>query len=425
MQRDPLRAVTIGLCLWPFHSLGALGADVPRSDEATDYLVPELMANARPRWTPSRPDGAVAWGGFLIWPSATLGPLVESNPLQRHVGGRTEAGMHFAPRFLAERDSGVHSTTLYAFGGAKLYPGDSKANTLIGHVGGLHDWALRRDLIVRLQLDASRHADPFNNLRLIPGASNRDVLQESRGLASASVQKTFGRLFVVLSGTALRTSYDAREAKAETFLSDETVVTVKGRAGYWIGSSIYTFAEPSANWRTLDRGARRSNGTRVIAGLGTDRFGPIDAEGFIGRQEQGYPKAVANLSAVVAGGRLTWRPTPAWTAVAQLDQSLGQVAVGTIADPLGAPLRQNTAELQIRYAPSALWSAEATIGGVWLDYLGTAREDQLTFGGLRLDYALSRSIDLTAEVRSVRVDSTVALAAYRQTTGTLGATYHY
>ena len=80
MTRDPFRAVTLGLCLCPLHGVGAQAAELPRPDEATDYLAPTLMADARPRWTPDRRAEGAAWGGFMVWPAATLSVLADSNP---------------------------------------------------------------------------------------------------------------------------------------------------------------------------------------------------------------------------------------------------------------------------------------------------------------------------------------------------------
>ena len=421
MNSDPLRAVTVGLCLCP--SLPVLAADLPRADEATDYLAPRAMADQRPRWTPDRRDESATWGGFLLWPTATLGVLADSNPFQRHASAKAATGFRFAPHIVAERDDGVHATAVYAAGDIRLYPGHDSADMVEGRAGLLHDWALRRDMIVRVQGEVARRQDPFETVDVIPGSNRHDTLQNTIGTATISGQKTFERLFLTLSGTVLRSHYDALGTGTQN-LSDETVLSTKARAGYWLNASLYTFTEPTVNWRTLDAG-KHSSGTRIVAGLGTERIGPTNGEIFAGYQEQTYAAPLPRISGAVAGGRLAWTPTRAWTAVAQVDQSLGQVAVGTVADPLGTPVRQTSAVAKLVYRPSALWSADTTIGAVWLDYVGTLRRDTLVLGAARLDYALSRSFDLTCEIKSAWLDSTVALASYQRTTATLGTTYHY
>ena len=149
-----------GLLLGLYLSAGLLPAplaaetlDMPRADEATDYLSPKVMAEARPQWRPATGQAGASWGGFLVWPSAKAGALLDTNPLQLHRPGSPDAGLRIAPALVAERDGGVHDTVFYANADARLYAATPRADQLDGRMGALHDWAISRDLIVRLQGD--------------------------------------------------------------------------------------------------------------------------------------------------------------------------------------------------------------------------------------------------------------------------------
>lgn len=421
--------LTLGLSLLSLLGGSAGAVELPRPDEATDVLAPQSLIDAHPRWTADHSRKSVRLADFLVWPAVTVGPVVDSDPVQQRRPGKPSVGVALAPELLAERDSGVHRTTLYGAGDLRLFPDGDDADTINGRVGVLHDWTLRRDLAVRMQGEIARRTDPFNTTQSLAPNARRGLLEETDAIGTMSVQKTFDHLFVVVSGTALRSTYDAprdvRDQIGPRSLSNETVLTAKGRVGYLFPSTLYVFAEPGADRRTLDLMPHASTGTRAVAGVGVVRFGLLSGEVFAGRQTQAYPMRRSRLTSLALGGRIAWSPTRAWTVAARYDQSLGDVAVGTAADALGTPVRERTALLSIDCTLSPLWTARAEAGSIWIDYVGTRRDDQLTFADLRADYALSRSLDLTGLIRVAALRSSIPAAAYQRAAATLGATYHY
>lgn len=423
------RFIKLGLCLLLGLGRSAGAVELPRPDEATDFLAPQSLIDAHPRWTTEHSRKSAHLADFLVWPAVTLGPVVDSNPFQRRRPGKPALGIALAPALLAERDSGVHRTTLYGAGDVQLFPQSGDADTVNGRAGVLHDWTLQRDVTVRIQGEITRRTDPFNTTQLLAPNARRALLEETDAIGAASVQKTFDHLFVVVSGTALRSTYDAppdvRNQIGPRSLSSETVLTTRGRVGYLFPSTLYVFAEPGADRRTLDLLPHASTGTRAVAGVGVARFGLLGGEIFAGRQTQAYPMRSSSLTSLALGGRLAWSPTRAWTVAARYDESLGDVAVGTAADALGAPVRERTALLSIDCTLSPLWKARAEAGSIWIDYVGTRRNDQLIFADLRADYAISRSIDFTGLLRVTALRSSIPAAAYQRAAATLGATYHY
>ena len=421
------RIVTLGLCLLPHGSAVAL--ELPRSDEATDFLAPRFIADLHPRWTADHHAESLLLGDMLLWPAVTVGPILDSNPFQQTHPKRAAVGVGILPAALIERESGVHRTLGYLAGDLRFYPDIQGADVENGRVGLLHDWALRRDLTVRLQGEIARTTDPFNTTELVAAGASPGLISRTDLLAAGSVQKTFDRLFVSLSGTALRSRLDASRSLSGTIgsqaLSSETVGTARLRVGYLLPANLIVFAEPAANWRAIDRLSHGSTGTRAVAGVAVARFGLLSGEIFAGWQAQSYPVHPSHLSEPVVGGRIAWSATRAWTATVGVDQTLGDVAIGTAADPLGTPEKATTALATLRCALSRTWTAQAEAGAVWIDYPGTRREDRLVLAGFRGDYALARSIDLTARLHLGALHSTVAAANYRKTVASLAATYHY
>lgn len=76
--------------------------DMPKPQEAFDYLAPDTMAAARPRWRAAAPQAGAASGGSLFWPSIGVGAVADSNPLQSHA--RPGSGRGSAPPCWSSRN---------------------------------------------------------------------------------------------------------------------------------------------------------------------------------------------------------------------------------------------------------------------------------------------------------------------------------
>ncbi|MBE7218596.1 MAG: outer membrane beta-barrel protein, partial [Caulobacteraceae bacterium] len=198
---------------------------MPRSQEAFDLLAPDTMAAARPRWRAAAAQPGAAWGGFLIWPSLGAAAITDSNPLQAHGGGPAASGMRLTPRFAAERETGVRATVFYGAADARLYPARPDADQLDGRLGLLHDWAPRRDLIMRLQGELSQARDRLDSPAAITGTRARRPFTTRAAALAASVQKTVSAFFVTLGGGVSRTGFTdggLRTAAGAPAVSDET-----------------------------------------------------------------------------------------------------------------------------------------------------------------------------------------------------------
>jgi hypothetical protein len=233
---------------------------------------------------------------------------------------------------------------------------------------------------------------------------------------------------VTLGGDAVHTSFTGGAlltTSGTRATSDQSGTDVKGRIGYLIGPALYAYAEPAVDWRVLDAVDAHSRGTRVVAGLGTDRMALVGGEVYAGAQRQNYARVPRQVSEPVFGGRFAWWPAPAWTVSLAADRRLEQAAVGTVAEPLGTPIDVATETATLRFAPSPAWWAELAGDHASIRYVGKGRQDDLLGTEGRLGFAWRHDLDLTADLRFTRVRSTVAVASYDRASASLGALYRY
>lgn len=403
-------------------------ADMPRSQEAFDLLAPDTMADARPRWRAATAQPGAAWGGFLVWPSVGVAAVVDSNPLQAHAGGSAAAGLRLTPHFAAERQSGVHATVVYGAADARLYPARPDADQLDGRIGVLHDWAPRRDLILRLQGDVSQARDTIDSPAAIAGVAARHPLTARVASVAGSVQKTASAFFVTLGGGAAHAGFTEaglRTTAGTRAISDETRLDLRARVGARLGPFLLAFAEPAANWRTLDAAPARSHGTRLIAGLGTDGAALLSGEAFAGVQRQDYTLRPRTTTEPVFGARLAWTPDPAWIATAEAGRGLEQTAVAAARQPLGTPIDVTQETVALHATPSRAWAGELALEHAAVRYLGTGRRDDLLQLRAGVVVPWRHDLDILADLALTRVRSSLVAASYRQAVASLGLRYRY
>ena len=402
--------------------------DMPKPQDAFDLLAPDTMADAHPRWRGAAAQAGAAWGGFLAWPSLGAGALVDSNPLQRHVANGAATGLRLTPRLVIERESGVHASAFYGAADARLYPARPDADQLDGRIGVLHDWAPRRDLILRLQGELSQARDPLDSRVAVTGTARGDPFTSRTASATASMQKSFEALFVSLGGGVARSTFTGTAVRTTTGapgLSAETGTEIKARVGARLGPALFVFAEPAANWRVLDAVSAHSQGSRVVAGLGVGETGLLGGEVYAGAQRQDYTLRPRTVAEPVFGGRLSWSPDPAWTATLAVDRGLEQARVGTAAQPLGTPLDVVRETAALRAAPSRFWSGELALQHATVRYFGSGRTDDLLGAEAALAVPWRHDLDILADLNLTRVRSSLVVASYSRAVATLGLRYRY
>ena len=406
--------------------------DIPSSSSL--FVTP-----ANPFEKQNRDYNSLPVGGWLLSPTLLVGGVFDDNVFQTQTNRKAAIGARVAPSLIAERNTGIHKTTLYGFADAKFYSGESQADMVSARGGFAHVYEAQRDLVFRFQGDYTRQTSVFNG-----GVNQFDVapLQNPAGnnpvanpasynqlTGSASVQKSFNRSFVALGTSTTYVAYDnatVRPGSPTTTFPDGVVTSVTGRAGTWVGPWFYVFAEPSADWRRYDNASLDSRGYRVIGGVGSDQIGLFRGEIFGGYQAQHFEQSgLGTNSGEIFGARLYYYPTQYWTLSASVDQTLGVSTIAIGSSSLATPTKTTTALLQSNYSLSRYWSANTRFGYTRAEYVGSPNLDNGWLAGVGFSYSVWRNLGLVIDYQFTKVDSDLPLSSYTRNVITLALSYKY
>ena len=396
-------------------------------------------APANPFDKPTRDYKALPVLDWLLYPTLIIGAVYDDNVFQTQTNRTAALGARITPSLVAERNTGIHKTTLYGFADGKFYSGAAQTSDTVSARGGFaHVYEAQRDLVFRFQGDYTRQTNVFNG-----GVNQFDVapLQNPAGnnpvansapynqiTGSASVQKSFNGWFVGLGGSTTYVAYDNAApqpgALATTF-PDGVVTTVNGRAGYWVGPWFYAFVEPSVDRRRFNNASLDSSGYRVTGGFGSTQIGLFRGEIFAGYQAEHFEQpGLGTNGGEIFGGRLYYYPTPYLTLSASVDETLG---VSTTAlSPLGTPTKIMTALFQSSYSLSRYWSASTRFGYIRAEHVGSSPGlDNAWLAGIGLSYSIWRNLGLVIDYQFTKLDSNLPLSSYSRNVITLALSYKY
>ena len=123
----------------------------------------------------------------------------------------------------------------------------------------------------------------------------------------------------------------------------------------------------------------------------------------------------------VFGGRLSYYPTPYWTLVASVDETLGMSTFSSFSTPAGIPNLSTTAILQTTYGLSRQWSVGARFGYTRADYIGFDRLDNGWMAGASFNYEIWRNLALTLDYQYTTVQLECGVRPILRATSTLPA----
>ncbi|HEX2554754.1 MAG TPA: outer membrane beta-barrel protein [Microvirga sp.] len=397
-------------------------------------LAPPSAALAQPK-PGSALDGVELWvGSWLLRPTLTAGLYsgfgYDFNEPSRRAAGdqRRDAptlGLSVQPGLIAERRTGIHDTTLRWQGDARIGTGNADdRNVLDANASLAHRYEIQRDLVMNLSTSFVRSTSTpiaLNNLLFNPDLPTDgdgkpvDVPQSQTGkggfpfreiysnrlTATATVAKTFNRLFATLGGSVTSTTATDRPdaLRGIAMTADGETYDVHGRVGYKISPLLYGFIEPSANFGRYDISRLDTNGQRIVAGIGSERFRLFRGEIFGGYQRQEFElSGRAPTSGGTFGGSITWDPTRDILITVAANRSLG---VSTLVSGRGTAGRSfastsTTASLTGTYALSRKLTLAAALGYSFVEEEGTGREYDIRYAGANLTYFLTHNLVLNA-----------------------------
>jgi hypothetical protein len=408
---------------------GAPGIQAPPVDTGR----PDIFTN------PSRTDDALIAGGWLVYPSAFIGGVVDSN-VNQAPKAVTGAGVRITPSLLAETTTDLTKTTIYGVADSRIYTGSSASNgdEVDVNSGVLEIFQPLPDLIFSGQADYTRQKDLFNTLGdthavtnlnptgigLAPVANPQTYNQLS---GVATVQKNFADAFVIVGGSVVGQIYDQNNAPVTNQSPDNVTYTGTLRGGWWVTPAIYGYLEGSGDAREESVGYLGSSGYRIVGGFGTDQIGLVKGSVYGGYQAEDYNSgSIGTIGSAVYGVRGYYYPLPELTFNVSVDETLGVSLLAPASSvQVGTATRVTTALATVQYSLAEQWTASGRGGYIHTDYIDDPRRDDAWTVGGTVTYQLARNLGVTADYQHMQLSSNIANQGYDRDVFTLGFTVKY
>ena len=362
--------------------------------ESLTATVARLGGDPRPQST----EGAYQFLDWLLYGGMGAGGACAWNVNSTPNNQQQACGPQFLPQVVAEHNTGIQRTLLYAVGDIRYYPSLERVDVVATTAGVVHVWEIQRDLLFRVQAQGTENQQYSGfAANLSPtGVFLTTPLKYTQGYGSTSLQKYFGAFFTAVGGSITGTAYQNLQDNLGNTINEQfqngTVSTANGRIGYYITPITYTYVEPTYNWQRYEASSLNSEGYRVVGGVGFDRISLFKGEIYAGYATQWFENpAIDTTSIPVFGGRLSWLPTPLLTFTLTADRAFGTsdfintTGIG-VAQPLIAPTAgllpgsvtvNTTVSLLGTWDFSRLMAFTATVSDNHLQYLTSSRQDDL------------------------------------------------
>ena len=376
---------------------------------------------------------ALILGDWLIFPSAFVGGIYDTNPAQASSGTTATEGLRLSLSGLADRYGDFGKTDLYGMVDGRIYTNGaaSVSNITTAKAGGIETYSPLEDWTFRGQADFTRQRDIFDTLGVnqtvttlnttgvgIAPTTASQVYNQLTGAGSA--EKRFGRAFADFGGSVVAQIYDQTSVAGS---QNNFVYTGTARGGFWMTPDIYGFVEGSGNSRNFDTGFISSDGYRVIAGVGTGRIGLMQGEFYAGYQAEMFQSSTIGTSGSPAfGGHLDYTPLPELDIKIGADRTIG---ASQLSATTGTSTTVTDVVALVSYALAPEWTASARAGYIRTGYKGINRTDNSWTVGPTLTYSVWRNFGLTLDYQHIGTISNVALASFSRDIVTVGVSYKY
>jgi hypothetical protein len=410
-------------------------------------------------------------GGWILFPSVFVGAVYNDNLSQSAQGTPLENafGVRAVPRLVGTYDGGIYKTTVYGVVDGDFYHDNASSsnffdtNTLSASAGFAELYQPTRELAFNVYGNYTRERDIFNSaLNFNNGAigpagtpqSNIPIIINPFGTTPSVNPIPFNQFTGGASGTAISGPFFATLGAAAFYIlydeSPDTVpapfqtslnganIWVTGRLGYHVVPGFYVFGEGDGIFQRFNNSLFDTNGYRAIGGIGWDEpkslfrgeiYGGYQAQFQENLNEAVIPPGLVvpptDIAKPVFGGRLSYYPTPYWTLIAQVDQTLGVSTFLSPGIPAGAPSQVTTAILQTTYGIARDWSVGARGGYTRAQFFGISDLQNGWLAGASFNYQIWRNLFLTLDYQYTNVRSNVAFGNFITNMGTAGVTYKY
>ena len=409
--------------------------------------------------------------GWMLFPSAFLGAVYNSNLTQSAQGTPIEFafGVRAVPRLVGTYDGGIYKTTVYGVVDGDFYHDNVSnsnffdRNTLSASAGFAELYQPTRDQVFNLYGNYTRERDIFNSaLNFNNGAigpagtapSNIPIIINPFGTTpsvnpipfnqftgGAYGTTTFDQGFATLGAAAFYILYDESQDNVpvpfQTSLNGANI-WVTGKVGYHIIPGFYLFAEGDGIFQRFNNSLFDTNGYRVSGGMGWDDpkslfrgeiYGGYQAQFQENANGVSIPPGLGipstTTTSPVFGGRISYYPTPYWTLIAQVDETLGVSTFLSPTIPAGAPSLVTTALLQTTYGIARDWSIGVRGGYTRAQFFGLSDVQNGWLAGASFNYEIWRNLLLTLDYQYTTMKSNVTGLNFVTNLASAGVTYRY
>jgi hypothetical protein len=427
---------------------------------------------------PGRDPTAISFDGWRLYPTLRLYTLYSDNLFLSPTSRIAVPGIGVTPSVTAEWTNGIHTTTLYGNLDRQAFPTDNDINTLDGRAGFTQKYEAMRDLIFSVNgnythqtlasglqnsIQTAQAAPatvllPNNNIQLpnntITSPSGQVVGQANQPIGSVtplivdpfdqytgtfSVQKTFNRGILNLSGSVSRTEYDQASQNPQSLQSNRSKTFVE-HAGFWLGPMLYAYSDGTIGTIVTDptsfAASTSTTSYRAIGGIGTRQIGLFKGSVYYGHQGS---EGSTTGGGEVYGGALYYYPTPRLTLAGTVDLTTNVVTsqalttnlaltlpgLNAVQIPLGTSAHITSTSLQSTYEFTPRWFATCQLAYTRTEYIGAPRLDSSWLLDATLRYDIWHDMSITWEYRYRDVLSNAPFVNATSNTGTMGATYKF
>jgi hypothetical protein len=378
-------------------------------------------------------EHALILGDWLVFPSAFVGGIYDTNPAQDSSGAKASEGLRLAMSGLAERNTGISKTDFYGMVDGRIYTNGSAStsNIATAQLGGIETYTPLPDWTFTGQGDFTRQRDLFDTFGVnhtvttlnttgvgVAPTTNPTIYNQITGAGTG--EKRFGRAFVDLGGSVVAQLYDQTTANGAP---NNVVYTGTTRGGFWMTPDIYGFVEGSGDSRNYNTGFLSSNGYRVVTGVGTGRIGLVQGEVYVGYQAEMFSSAgIGTAGGPAFGGQLDYTPLPELDLKIGADRTIGTTQTSTTT---GTSTTVTDVLAVASYTLAKEWTASGRAGYIHTDYKGINRADDSWTIGPTLTYSVWQNFGLTLDYQHIETMSNVPSASFTRDVVSVGVSYKY
>lgn len=362
----------------------------------------------------------LAWGGFLLYPEASLSLTYDDNIYAERTDVTDDVVMTLSPSLEVKSNWARHALNFDLGGDFDRYRSHDSENVNDAWLGadGRYDLSPRTNVF-----GGARHTRDHED-RSAPGSvlTQTEPTRYDHDEAHLGLAHAFGAFRLRAGGTWDR--YDYRDgvtgagAVVDNDYRDHALGSLGARLGYVLSPRYEVFGQFATDTRDYDGPIagqtfnRDSDGYRAAAGLAFT-LPRVRGEAYAGVMHQAFDHAgFSDLTRPYFGALVSWKATRLTTATGFIDRSLEET---TVSDGLGGYASSSldtTYGFEVERRLSSRLSVNGRAAYTTSDFQNFDRRDTVIDAGAGLRYYVWPTVFMAVDLRIVDRDSDTQLAQY-------------